>query len=171
MTIEIVDKGHGRAHVRARAAGRRQPPAAGAGGGGAGGGGGGGGGAAAAAAAPRVPTTPASTRVTWDLRYPRRTSFPGMILWGGGVQRADSRAAGHLSRCGSTADGRTQTQPFRVRRNPLYTDVTDADLQAQFDLAIQIRDKTSEANNAVIQIRDHQDAGGRSARRSRRTRS
>jgi len=31
--------------------------------------------------------------------------------------------------------------------------VTDADLQAQFDLAIQIRDKTTEANNAVSQIR------------------
>ena len=41
-----------------------------------------------------------------------------------------------------------------MRRNPLYSDVTDADLQAQFDLAIQIRDKISEANNAVIQIRD-----------------
>jgi hypothetical protein len=32
--------------------------------------------------------------------------------------------------------------------------VTDADLQAQFDLAIQIRDKTSEANKAVIRIRE-----------------
>ncbi len=53
-----------------------------------------------------------------------------------------------------TANGRTQTQPFRVRRNHLYADVSDADLQAQFDLAIQIRDKTTEANNAVIQIRN-----------------
>jgi hypothetical protein len=53
-----------------------------------------------------------------------------------------------------TTDGRVQTQPMRVRRNPLYKDVTDADLQAQFDLAIQIRDKTSEANKAVIRIRE-----------------
>jgi hypothetical protein len=30
---------------------------------------------------------------------------------------------------------------------------TDADLQAQFDFLIQVRDKTSETNNAVIQIR------------------
>jgi hypothetical protein len=43
---------------------------------------------------------------------------------------------------------------MRVRRNPLFKDVSDADLQAQFDLGIQIRDKTSEANNAVIRIRD-----------------
>ena len=33
-------------------------------------------------------------------------------------------------------------------------EATDADLQAQFALAIQIRDKVSEANTAVIQIRD-----------------
>jgi hypothetical protein len=52
-----------------------------------------------------------------------------------------------------TADGRTQTQSFVVRRHPLYADVSDADLKAQFDLAIRIRDKVSEANNAVIRIR------------------
>ncbi len=40
-----------------------------------------------------------------------------------------------------------------MRAHPLYTDVTDADLQAQFDLAIRIRDKVSEANQAVIDIR------------------
>ena len=95
--------------------------------------------------------SPGFNTVTWDLRYAPATSFPGMILWGGGV-------AGPLGAPGTyqvrlTADGRTQTQPMRVRRNPLYRDVTDADLQAQFDLAIQIRDKASEANNAVIQIR------------------
>jgi hypothetical protein len=40
-----------------------------------------------------------------------------------------------------------------VVRNPLMQ-ATDADLRAQFNLAIQIRDKVSEANNAVITIRD-----------------
>ena len=90
--------------------------------------------------------------VTWDLRYDPAASFPGMILWGGGVQGPLGAPGTYQIRM--TADGRVQTQPMRVRRNPRYTDVTDADLQAQFDLAIQIRDKTSEANNAVIQIRN-----------------
>ena len=39
-----------------------------------------------------------------------------------------------------------------MKRHPLHA-ATDADLVEQFDLAIQIRDKVSEANNAVIQIR------------------
>jgi hypothetical protein len=53
-----------------------------------------------------------------------------------------------------TVDGRTQTQPLTVVKHPLYKDVTQADLEAQFALAIRIRDKLSEANQAVIRIRD-----------------
>jgi hypothetical protein len=89
--------------------------------------------------------------VSWNLRYPDATSFPNMILWGGGVGGPAAPPGTYTVRL--TADGKVQTQPLVVKRHPLYKDVTDADLQAQFDLAIQIRDKTSEANNAVIQIR------------------
>jgi hypothetical protein len=121
--------------------------AAGGGGGGRGGGGRGGGGGVITA-----PTGVGFNTVTWDLRYPNATSFPGMILWGAGVQGPTAAPGTYQVRM--TANGQVlQTQSFRVRRNPLYKDVTDADLQAQFDLAMQIRDKTSEANNAVIQSR------------------
>ena len=51
-----------------------------------------------------------------------------------------------------TVDGKAQTQPLTVKKHPLH-EATDADLQAQFDLASQIRDKVNEANDAVIQIR------------------
>jgi hypothetical protein len=44
-----------------------------------------------------------------------------------------------------------------VRRHPLHP-ASDADLAAQFDLAIRIRDKVSEANNAVIRIRALEEA-------------
>jgi len=89
--------------------------------------------------------------VTWNLRYPNATSFPGMILWGGGVTGPAAPPGTYTIRM--TVDGQTQTQPLVVKRHPLYS-ATDADLQAQFDLAIQIRDKTSEANQAVIDIRN-----------------
>ena len=75
-----------------------------------------------------------------------------MILWG-------ASTAGPLAVPGNytvrlTVDGRTQTQPLTVVKHPLYEDVTQADLEAQFALAIRIRDKLSEANQAVIRIRD-----------------
>ena len=101
---------------------------------------------------PKPPLTPGHHRVNWDLRYPGATEFPGLIMWA-----ASSR--GPLAPTGSyqvrvTADGVSQTKPFRIEREKtLLRDVTDADLQAQFDLAIQVRNKASQANDAVLLIR------------------
>ena len=53
-----------------------------------------------------------------------------------------------------TVDGRAQTQPLVVKKHTLYTSITQADLEAQFALAIRIRDKVGEANEAVIRIRE-----------------
>ena len=90
--------------------------------------------------------------LTWDLQYPGATTFPGMILWGATTNGPLAIPGKYRVRL--TADGKVQTQPFVVKKHPLYTDVTQADLEAQFRLAIQIRDKVTEANNAIIQIRD-----------------
>ena len=89
---------------------------------------------------------------TWDLRYEPATGFDGMILWGGGTQGPAAPPGRYAVRL--LVDGRTLSQPLTVKRNPLFTDVTDADLQAQFALGIRIRDKLSEANQAVIDVRN-----------------
>jgi photosystem II stability/assembly factor-like uncharacterized protein len=89
---------------------------------------------------------------TWDLRYESATSFPGMILWGGNTQGPAAPPGRYTIRL--VVDGHTFTQPIQVKRNSLLTDVTDADMQAQFALAIRIRDKLSSANQAVIDIRN-----------------
>jgi photosystem II stability/assembly factor-like uncharacterized protein len=150
--IEVIDpKGTVVRTFRSGGAAPAADPGRGGGGGGGGRGGGRGGGGGAGGGA-GLPMNPGFNTVTWDLRYDAATSFPGMILWGGGVQGPAGAPGTYQIRM--TADGRVMTQPMRVRRNPLFKDVSDADLQAQFDLAIQIRDKTSEANNAVIQIRN-----------------
>jgi photosystem II stability/assembly factor-like uncharacterized protein len=88
---------------------------------------------------------------TWDLHYEPATSFPGMILWGGDTEGPTAIPGRYTVRL--VVDGHTFSQPIEVKRNPLYTDVTDADLKAQFALALRIRDKLSSANQAVIDIR------------------
>jgi hypothetical protein len=98
----------------------------------------------------KAPMTPGLHGVAWDLRYPDATSFPGMVLWGAGVAGPFAPPGTYQVRL--TADGKGQSQPLVVRRHPLYP-ATDADLAAQFELAIRIRDKVSEANEAVIRIR------------------
>jgi hypothetical protein len=52
-----------------------------------------------------------------------------------------------------TANGAQDTQTLIVSRNPRLSEVTDADLQQQFRLALQIRDATDRAHRAIIQIR------------------
>ena len=88
----------------------------------------------------------------WDLRYAPATTFPGMILWGATTNGPPALPGTYMVRL--TVDGNTFTRPVTIRKNPLLTDVTLADLREQFNLAIAIRDKVSEANNAVIRIRD-----------------
>jgi hypothetical protein len=90
-------------------------------------------------------------RVAWDLRYAGATTFPGMILWG--ASTAGPAAAPGTYSVRLKVDGQEQTKPVVVKRNPLFTDVTDDDLTAQLSLALKIRDKVSEANTSVVEIR------------------
>jgi len=89
-------------------------------------------------------------RTTWNLEYPGPTTFPGMVLWG--VTTSGPAAPPGNYQVRLTVDGKSQTQPVLVKRHPLRS-ATEAELQEQFNLAMQIRDKATEANNAVILIR------------------
>jgi photosystem II stability/assembly factor-like uncharacterized protein len=90
-------------------------------------------------------------RFDWDLRYEGPTVFPGMIMWVGSPIGPVAAPGNYQVRI--TADGKTQTQPIRILRDPRSTDLTDADIQEQFSLSIKVRDKISEANEAVILVR------------------
>ena len=82
----------------------------------------------------------------WNLRYPDAVRFTGMIMWAAGTTGPVAPPGTYTVRL--TAGGETQSYPFRVKKDP-RSDATDADLQEQFKLLIAIRDKTTEANNAV----------------------
>ena len=98
------------------------------------------------------PMTAGVNHAIWDLRYAPAVSFPGMVLWGGGTNGPS--AAPGVYKVRLTVDGKSQTQPLVVKRNPAFDDVSDADLKAQFALAIKLRGKVSEANQAIIDIRN-----------------
>jgi photosystem II stability/assembly factor-like uncharacterized protein len=92
-------------------------------------------------------------RFAWDMRHEGATVFPGMVIWSARPENGPVAVPGKYQ-VRVTANGVTQTQPLTILKNPEYAHISDADLQKQFDLAIQIRDRTSEANQAVIDIRD-----------------
>ncbi len=106
--------------------------------------------------APRVPTKAGLNRFLWNLRYPGAVEFPGMILWGAEPGRGPLAVPGSYQ-ARVSASGQTMTQAFEVGKDPRLPDLSLADLKTQFDFAIRIRDRVSEANRAVIDIRSLKD--------------
>ena len=97
--------------------------------------------------------TQGSNSFRWDMRYPAWTDFEGRIMWA-------ARPMGPMAVPGTytvrmTVDGGAPlTRDFDIGINPNLEGVTVADMRERFDLAIEIRDRVTEANEAVIKVRD-----------------
>jgi hypothetical protein len=98
-----------------------------------------------------LPMSAGLTHLNWDLRTDGIVTFPGMILWGARTRGAAVPPGRYTVRL--VADGRTLTAPLVVKRNPWFSDVSNADLRAQYAFSKKVRDKANEANEAVIAIR------------------
>jgi photosystem II stability/assembly factor-like uncharacterized protein len=114
----------------------------------------GGGGGRGRGGAPTASMAAGLNRATWNLDYPGVVTFPGMVLWG--ASTSGPMALPGTYQVKLTVDGKSQTQPLLIRKHPLRN-TPDVDMQEQFALALKIRDKASEANNAVIRIRKIKD--------------
>jgi photosystem II stability/assembly factor-like uncharacterized protein len=92
-------------------------------------------------------------RFVWDLRYTGSSRVPDYYLW---EYKDGSR--GPLALPGRyqvrlTVDGKSQTVPFDVTLDP-RVNVTQADLQKQFELLIQVRDELTRVYETVNQVQD-----------------
>jgi photosystem II stability/assembly factor-like uncharacterized protein len=100
---------------------------------------------------PKVTTKAGMNRLQWDMRHKGARDFPKMIFWAGAIRGPLALPGAYQIKL--TANGETQTQPLTIVKDPRLPEVSDADLQEQFTLAVQIRDKVTQANEAVIRIR------------------
>jgi photosystem II stability/assembly factor-like uncharacterized protein len=98
-----------------------------------------------------LPVSPGLNRIHWNLRTQPFVTFPGMIMWGVRVNAPAVPPGRYTLRL--IVDGRGLTAPVVVERHPWITDVTDADLVAQYAFSRQVHAKVNEANGAVIEIR------------------
>ena len=87
----------------------------------------------------------------WDLKADGWTGFPRMILWGVRTTAPTLPPGTYTLRL--TADGRTETGQVTIEPHPWIDDVTEADLVAQYEFGVRIRDQVERANQAVIAIR------------------
>ena len=103
--------------------------------------------------APPAPTAgmkPGMNRFVWNMRHKGYTGFEGMVLWAGANRGILAVPGSYRARL--VVDGQPQEQGFTISADPRLT-VSQADLQARFDLASQVSAKVSAANEAVLLIR------------------
>jgi photosystem II stability/assembly factor-like uncharacterized protein len=98
----------------------------------------------------KVPAEAGMNRFLWDMRYPDSTSFPGMIYWAANSRGPVIVPGDYTVKL--AVDGKSFTQTATVKKDPRITSTID-DLNRQLALSIQLRDKVSQTNDAVIKIR------------------
>ena len=106
-------------------------------------------------AAASVPVKQGMNRFSWDMRYAGARDFPGLIMWAGSTRGPQAPPGRYVVKI--TANGVSRSQDVTINRNDAVRGVTDADLQAQFELARQINGKVSATNEAVLRIRSVKD--------------
>src|SRR5262252_9264141 len=92
-------------------------------------------------------------RFVWDLRYEEARHVPGYYLWEyGSGARGPVAVPGHYQ-VRLTVGTKTQTADFDLKLDPRVK-VSQADLEAQFNLLVETRDELSKVYDTVNQIQD-----------------
>ncbi len=99
----------------------------------------------------KVTLEPGLNRFMWDMRYPGATTFPGIVMWSADPEQGPLALPGKYQ-VRVTVGSDTQTQPFTLSLDPRVK-ATQTELQQAFDLAVQVRDRVSQANEGVIAVR------------------
>jgi photosystem II stability/assembly factor-like uncharacterized protein len=90
-------------------------------------------------------------RFVWDMRYEDAKSVPGAILWGG---RLDGPlAVPGVYQVKLTVGDTSLIESWEWKKDPRI-ETSQEDFQEQFDLLIKIRDKITEVNTSINELRE-----------------
>ena len=104
--------------------------------------------------ADQLPVKAGGNRFVWDMRYTGYKTFPGMVFYGS--PNLGPKAVPGQYRVRLTVNGQSQEQEFEIVKDPRIK-TTLPELQSQFDFLVKVRDKVSEANQGVLDIRKIKD--------------
>ena len=93
-------------------------------------------------------------RFVWDMRYPGFEEFDGMVLYSS-PNRGPKAVPGDYSAT-LTVDEKSKTQPFTIAKDPRLKN-TDEDYRNQLSFLLQVRNKVSEAHQAMTDIKSVRD--------------
>ncbi len=97
---------------------------------------------------------PGMNKFNWNMRYANAEGFDGMILWAGGL--TGPKAIPGTYKAKLTVNGKSTETEFEILKDP-RTAGSMADIKAQFDFSIAIRDKLTETHKAIKKIRTTND--------------
>ena len=89
-------------------------------------------------------------RFIWNMRYPDAERVPGAVLWGGTLSGPVAVPGSYQVRL--TVGEKSMTQSWEWKKDPRLL-TTQQEFQEQFDFLIKIRDKISEVNKAINNLR------------------
>ncbi|UCC39229.1 MAG: glycosyl hydrolase [Candidatus Aminicenantes bacterium] len=98
-----------------------------------------------------VPAEEGMNRFIWNMRYSDAEHVPGAVLWGGMLNGPVAVPGVYQARL--KVGEKIMTQSWEWKKDPRLS-TTQGDFQEQFDFLIKIRDKITEVNRAINQLRD-----------------
>lgn len=98
-----------------------------------------------------VPVKAGMNRFIWNMRYPDAERVPGAVLWGGMLNGPAAIPGTYQVKL--TVGEQTQTKRWEWKKDPRLS-TTQEEFQEQFDFLIKIRDKVTDVNQAINQLRE-----------------
>jgi photosystem II stability/assembly factor-like uncharacterized protein len=89
-------------------------------------------------------------RFVWDMRYAGYKTFPGMVFYGS--PNLGPKAVPGKYKVRLMVNGESQEQEFEILKDP-RVNTTPEEFRSQFEYLTKVRDKVSEANQGIIDIR------------------
>jgi hypothetical protein len=102
---------------------------------------------------PEIKPEAGLNRFIWDMRYEGTARVPDYYLWEYNSGRLGPLAVPGKYQVRLTVDGNSQTAGFEIKLDPRVK-VSQADIEKQFDLLMQIRNELSRTYDFVNQIQD-----------------
>ncbi|MFM7487208.1 MAG: glycosyl hydrolase, partial [Cytophagales bacterium] len=93
---------------------------------------------------------PGMNRHVWNMRYADAEGFDGIIMWAASL--TGPKAVPGTYKAKLTVNGKSVETEFEIVKDP-RTSGTVADIKAQFDFSIAVRDKLSDTHKATRKIR------------------
>jgi hypothetical protein len=103
----------------------------------------------------QLPAEKGGNRFAWDLSYPPAERFPKLILWNGDLAGPTALPGSYQARLtvGLPGGAWSATVPFEIVPDP-RSSTTAADLKAQFEFLVGVRDKLSQVHREIRRLRE-----------------